>query len=82
MRWVLDHGRGSGQHQQPAFAMAQQRRGIGLYLVVLDQLGLRGRDIAWEANGARFEGRLEGGLIKGELIGAQSRQPLVLTRAR
>jgi len=42
---------------------------------------LRGRDIAWEANGARFEGRLEGGLITGELIGAQSRQPLVLTRA-
>jgi len=43
---------------------------------------LRGRDIAWEANGARFEGRLEGGLIEGELIGAQSRQPLVLKRAR
>jgi hypothetical protein len=43
---------------------------------------LRGRDIAWEANGARFEGRLEGGLITGELIGAQSRRPLVLTRTR
>ena len=42
---------------------------------------LRGREIAWEANGARFEGRLEGGLIAGELIGAQSRQPLVLKRA-
>jgi hypothetical protein len=41
---------------------------------------LRGRDIAWEANGARFEGRLEGGRITGELIGAQSRRPLVLTR--
>ena len=41
---------------------------------------LRGRDIAWDANGARFEGRLEGGRITGELIGAQSRRPLVLTR--
>jgi precorrin-6B methylase 2 len=43
---------------------------------------LRGRDIAWEANGARFEGRLEGGRITGELVGTQLRQPLVLTRAR
>ncbi|HEY1289361.1 MAG TPA: class I SAM-dependent methyltransferase [Burkholderiales bacterium] len=43
---------------------------------------LRGRDIAWEADGSRFEGRLEGGRIAGELIGAQSRQPLVLERAR
>lgn len=43
---------------------------------------LRGRDIAWEANDARFEGRLEGGRIVGELIGTGSRQALVLTRAR
>jgi len=31
---------------------------------------------------SRFEGRLENGRIAGELIGAQSRQPLVLERAR
>jgi precorrin-6B methylase 2 len=43
---------------------------------------LRGRAIAWEANDTRFEGRLEGGRIAGELIGAGSRQALVLTRAR
>ncbi|HEY7239181.1 MAG TPA: class I SAM-dependent methyltransferase [Burkholderiales bacterium] len=43
---------------------------------------LRGRDIAWEANGERFEGRVEEGRITGELIGANARQPLVLTRAR
>src|SRR5262249_6752532 len=43
---------------------------------------LRGRDIAWEADGSRFEGRLESGRITGELIGAQTRQPLVLERAR
>lgn len=43
---------------------------------------LRGRDIAWEADGARFEGRFEGARITGALISAQSRQPLVLERAR
>jgi precorrin-6B methylase 2 len=43
---------------------------------------LRGRDIAWEANGARFEGRLQGERITGELVGAQSRRPLLLTRER
>ena len=43
---------------------------------------LRGRDITWEANGERFEGRLQEGRITGELTGANARQPLVLTRAR
>ena len=43
---------------------------------------LRGREIAWEANGERFEGRLQEGRITGELFGANARQRLVLTRAR
>jgi hypothetical protein len=43
---------------------------------------LRGREIAWEANGERVEGRLQEGRITGELFGANARQRLVLTRAR
>lgn len=43
---------------------------------------LRGREIAWEANGMRFQGRLQGNLITGELAGPDRRQPLMLTRAR
>lgn len=43
---------------------------------------LRGRELAWEANGFRFHGRLQGGLIAGELVGPDRRQPLLLQRAR
>ena len=43
---------------------------------------LRGREIVWEANGLRFQGRLQGELITGELAGPDRRQPLVLTRER
>jgi precorrin-6B methylase 2 len=43
---------------------------------------LRGREIQWEANGLRFQGRAQGELIAGELAGPDRRQPLVLTRAR
>jgi precorrin-6B methylase 2 len=43
---------------------------------------LRGRELDWEANGLRFQGRLEGGVIKGELAGPERREPFVLTRAR
>jgi hypothetical protein len=41
-----------------------------------------GREIAWEANGLRFRGRMEGDLITGELVGPDRRQPLLLTRSR
>ena len=43
---------------------------------------LRGRDIMWEANGLRFQGRLQGEVITGELAGPDGRQPLALRRAR
>ena len=43
---------------------------------------LRGREVAWEANGLRFQGRLQGELIAGELVGPDRRQPLLLTRGR
>jgi protein-L-isoaspartate O-methyltransferase len=43
---------------------------------------LRGRDIAWEADGLRFRGRMEGDLIAGELVGPDLRQPMLLTRRR
>ena len=43
---------------------------------------LRGRDIVWEANGLRFQGRLQGEIITGELAGPDRRQPFALRRAR
>jgi protein-L-isoaspartate O-methyltransferase len=43
---------------------------------------LRGREIAWEANGLRFRGRMDGDLIAGELVGPDRRQPMLLTRRR
>lgn len=43
---------------------------------------LRGRDLMWEANGLRFEGRLQGEVIAGELAGPDRRQPFALRRAR
>ena len=43
---------------------------------------LIGREIAWEASGLRFHGRLQGQHITGELVGPDGRQPLFLTRAR
>ena len=43
---------------------------------------LRGREVVWEANGMRFQGRLQGGLLAGELAGPDRRQPLLLQRAR
>jgi hypothetical protein len=43
---------------------------------------LSGRQILWEANGLRFQGRLQGELIAGELVGTDRRQPFVLTRGR
>jgi protein-L-isoaspartate O-methyltransferase len=43
---------------------------------------LHGREIAWEANGLRFRGRMDGDLIAGELVGPDRRQPMLLTRRR
>jgi protein-L-isoaspartate O-methyltransferase len=43
---------------------------------------LRGREILWEANGSRFEGVLQNGVITGELAGPDRREPLALSRAR
>jgi hypothetical protein len=43
---------------------------------------LRGRDILWEANGLRFQGRLQGDRIAGELVAPDRRQAFALTRAR
>jgi precorrin-6B methylase 2 len=50
--------------------------------IAASRASLRGREILWEANGLRFNGRLEGERIAGELVGPDRRQPLVLTRAR
>jgi precorrin-6B methylase 2 len=50
--------------------------------IVSSRARLRGREIAWEADGVRFEGRLQGREIAGELSGPDGRRPLVLTRAR
>ena len=50
--------------------------------VTTSRASLRGREIAWEANGLRFHGRLQGNLIAGEVVGPDRRQPLLLTRAR
>ena len=43
---------------------------------------LSGRDIAWEAKGVRFKGRIEGARMTGELSRAGAVSPLVLTRTR
>jgi protein-L-isoaspartate O-methyltransferase len=43
---------------------------------------LRGREIAWEADGVRFRGRMEGDVITGELVGPDRRLPMLLTRRR
>jgi precorrin-6B methylase 2 len=50
--------------------------------ITSSRASLRGREILWEANGLRFQGRLQGELIAGELVGSDRRQPLALTRAR
>jgi precorrin-6B methylase 2 len=50
--------------------------------ITSSRASLRGRELLWEANGLRFQGRLQGGLIAGELIGPDRRQPLALTRSR
>jgi len=50
--------------------------------IVSSRARLRGREIAWEADGVRFEGRLQGGEIAGELSGPDGRRPLILTRVR
>jgi precorrin-6B methylase 2 len=50
--------------------------------IALSKASLRGREIAWEADGLRFEGRLEGERLMGELSGHGRREPLVLSRAR
>jgi len=81
-------GQGSGQAGATRIRIYQNFQEIELEGRLLgrdiasSRATLRGRDIAWEADGSRFEGRLENGRIAGELIGAQSRQPLVLERAR
>jgi protein-L-isoaspartate O-methyltransferase len=46
--------------------------------ITASRASLRGRGIAWEANGLRFQGRVDGDSISGELSG----KPLVLTRSR
>jgi len=43
---------------------------------------LAGADIAWEKDGARFRGRIEGSRMSGELTRDGRAQPLVLVRAR
>jgi precorrin-6B methylase 2 len=50
--------------------------------ITSSRASLRGHEILWEANGLRFQGRLQGSLIAGELVGPDRRQPLALTRAR
>jgi precorrin-6B methylase 2 len=50
--------------------------------ITSSRASLRGREILWEANGLRFQGRLQGELIAGELAGPERRQPMLLTRAR
>jgi SAM-dependent methyltransferase len=43
---------------------------------------LIGREIAWEADGTRFRGRMDGNLIAGELVAPDRRMPLLLNRSR
>ena len=43
---------------------------------------LSGADIAWEMGGARFQGRVEGGRMSGELSQSGRTTPLALTRSR
>jgi hypothetical protein len=43
---------------------------------------LRGREIAFEDSVARFSGRMQGDQIAGELILADRRMPVLLTRSR
>jgi protein-L-isoaspartate O-methyltransferase len=50
--------------------------------LTFSRASLRGREIAWEANGLRFRGRMDGDLIAGELVGPDRRQPMLLTRRR
>ena len=49
--------------------------------ITSSRASLRGRDVLWDANGLRFQGRLQGDRIAGELSGPDRREPLVLTRA-
>ena len=50
--------------------------------IASSRASVRGRAVSWDANGLRFQGRLEGERIAGELLGPDRREPLVLTRAR
>jgi precorrin-6B methylase 2 len=50
--------------------------------ISFSRASLSGQDILWEANGLRFEGRLQGERLVGELGGADRREPFVLTRGR
>lgn len=50
--------------------------------IASSRASLRGSQIVWEANGLRFQGRVQDGLMAGELVGADRRQPFVLTRTR
>jgi precorrin-6B methylase 2 len=50
--------------------------------IASSRASLRGREIAWEANGLRFHGQVQGDRIVGELVGQDGVQALVLVRAR
>ena len=50
--------------------------------LAVKQATLRGSELAWEAGGARFSGRVDGGRISGELVDSGVPVPLVLTRTR
>lgn len=50
--------------------------------IASSRASLIGRDIAWEANGMRFRGRIQDDRMAGELERPDGRMPFVLTRAR
>jgi protein-L-isoaspartate O-methyltransferase len=50
--------------------------------VSVARASLEGRDVAWEAEGTRFRGRMEDGRLIGELSAAGRSTPLVLVRER
>jgi precorrin-6B methylase 2 len=49
--------------------------------ITSSRASLRGREVVWEANGLRFQGRFQGGELAGELKGPDRQQRLVLKRA-
>jgi hypothetical protein len=55
---------------------------LGGRTVALTEAKLSGSELTWEAEGARFSGRVEGTRIVGELVEWGSSRPVIFVRTR